>query len=53
MRCRSVSLLFSVVLSVVLIGCASHPRKVDCEGKLRPINAPAPAVHSDATRHEG
>jgi hypothetical protein len=27
---------------VVLAGCSSHPKKVDCEAHLQPINAPAP-----------
>jgi hypothetical protein len=33
----------SLVTVLLLLGCASHPKKVDCEGHLRPINAPAPA----------
>jgi hypothetical protein len=27
---------------VALAGCSSHPKKVDCEAHLQPINAPAP-----------
>jgi hypothetical protein len=46
-------LLASIAFAVFLTGCASHPLKVDCEGKLRPINPPAPVVRPDDTRHEG
>ena len=36
--------LLALSLCLVLLGaCSSHPRKVDCEGHLTPINAPAPA----------
>jgi hypothetical protein len=45
--------IFLTAAALFLVGCASHPPKVDCEGKLRPINAPAPAVLSDGTGHEG
>ena len=27
---------------LLLSACSSHPRKVDCEAHLTPINAPAP-----------
>jgi hypothetical protein len=27
----------------LLVGCASHPRRVDCERHLKPINPPAAA----------
>jgi hypothetical protein len=37
-------------LVLILAGCASHPRRVDCEGHLRPINPPAPASASTAVR---
>lgn len=36
--------LFIVTLLVILAACSAHPRKVDCGGHLKPINAPAPAV---------
>ena len=37
--------LFAVfVLAGILAGCSSHPTRVDCEGHLRPINAPAPVT---------
>lgn len=32
----------------LLLGCASHPKRPDCEGHLRPINAPAPVALSGA-----
>jgi hypothetical protein len=50
---RLLSFLGSVGIALLLLGCASHPPKVSCEGTLRPINPPAPAVHSDAAGHEG
>ena len=50
---RFFTLLASIAFAVFLTGCAAHPPKVDCEGKLRPINPPAPVVHGDDTRHEG
>ena len=34
----------AVALLLFLIGCSSHPRRVDCEGRLSPINAPAKAT---------
>ena len=53
MMTRIASVLATIAFVVLLTGCASHPPKVDCEGKLRPINPPAPVAHSDDTRHEG
>ena len=29
---------------LMIVGCASHRARVDCEGLLKPINAPAPIV---------
>ena len=37
-------------LILILAGCSSHPRRVDCEGHLRPINAPAPISASSVVR---
>ena len=35
----------TVVIAVVLLaGCASHRTRVNCEGHLKPINAPAPVT---------
>jgi hypothetical protein len=32
-----------VTLLILLVtACSSHPKRVDCEGQLRAINAPAP-----------
>ena len=31
------------VAAVLLTGCSTQARRVDCDGRLRPINAPAPA----------
>jgi hypothetical protein len=53
MRSRLSICLTALAFAMLLIGCASHPPKVNCEGKLRPINAAAPAAHSDDTGHEG
>ena len=40
--------LIAACLSLLLLtACSSHPRKVDCEGHLTPINAPAPAPKAD------
>ena len=41
--------LLAIALTLLAASCASHPRRVDCEGHLRPINAPAP-VSSGGTR---
>jgi hypothetical protein len=38
----------SLVTLLLLLGCASHVKRVDCEGHLRPINAPAPAEPAGA-----
>jgi hypothetical protein len=35
-----------LVLALGMVGCASHRTRVDCEGHLRPINAPAAAKPS-------
>jgi hypothetical protein len=40
--------LLAACLSLLLFtACSSHPRKVDCEGHLTPINAPTPAPKPD------
>jgi hypothetical protein len=53
MMARLSTVVTSIIFAVLLMGCASHPPKVNCEEKLRPINPPAPVVHSDDIRHEG
>jgi hypothetical protein len=40
------SLLAAFLGLLLLTACSSHPRKVDCEGHLTPINAPAPVSNS-------
>lgn len=34
----------AVALLLLVLGCTSHPRRVDCDGRLSPINPPAPAL---------
>ena len=50
---RLYTLIASLSLAMALVACASHPKKVDCGGKLRPINPPAPVTSSEGGRHEG
>ena len=38
--------LIALLVGFLLAGCAARELKVDCSGKLQPINAPAPANHS-------
>jgi hypothetical protein len=38
----------AMVLALLVGGCASHPHRVDCEGHLKPINAPAPTKPAGA-----
>jgi len=38
--------LITLALALFLGGCAARELKVDCDGKLQPINAPAPATHT-------
>lgn len=40
---RITGLLAASLCLVLLVACASHPKKIDCEGRLSPINLPAPA----------
>jgi hypothetical protein len=37
-----------VILAFVLSGCASNSSAVRCDGRLEPINTPAPALARDA-----
>lgn len=41
--------LWAMALILLTASCASHPKQVDCEGHLRPINAPAPVITSGGT----
>jgi hypothetical protein len=45
MKLRSSKLmLMGAALGLLAAGCSVHRTRVDCEGTLRPINAPAPAA---------
>ena len=42
--------LATVVLVAVLLGaCRTRPPRVDCEGHLSPINAPAPVTQPEGS----
>jgi hypothetical protein len=41
MRC-----LIALTLGLLLAGCVAREITVDCDGRLEPINAPAPAAHA-------
>jgi hypothetical protein len=41
MRTRLIR-LWLLSLVGALAACSSHPTKIDCDGHLKPINAPAP-----------
>jgi hypothetical protein len=34
----------AIALVVLLAACASHPKRLNCDGHLKPINPPAPAA---------
>lgn len=34
------------LLLVLTAACSTHPKRVDCEGHLQPINTPAPMKSS-------
>jgi hypothetical protein len=36
-----------MLLLVLVAACSSHPKRVDCEGRLLPVNTPAPMKSSD------
>ena len=38
----TVALVFSAVMAGLMGGCSTQARRVDCDGRLRPINVPAP-----------
>jgi hypothetical protein len=38
------SLLLLSLVTLLLLSCASHVKRLDCERHLRPINAPAPVA---------
>lgn len=42
--CMALKAMVFLVLALGTVGCASHRGRVDCEGHLHPINAPAQAL---------
>ena len=40
----TVALVLAAVTAGLMAGCSTQARRVDCDGGLRPINAPAPVV---------
>jgi hypothetical protein len=34
----------ALALLLLVLGCTSHPRRVECDGRLSPINPPASAL---------
>ena len=44
---KTVFLIFALAL---LAACHTRPPRVDCDGRLQPINAPAPVTHSSPTQ---
>lgn len=42
-----------ILLALLIAGCSSHRTRVDCDGKLKPINTPALAVAKAATAVPG
>ena len=42
----SLKAMVTVALLVFIAGCASHPPRIDCDGHLKPINAPAPVTRA-------
>jgi len=37
-----VALVLAAVMAALVAGCSTQARRVDCDGRLRPINAPVP-----------
>lgn len=40
-RLHSIACLLLLMAGLMASGCATHPARVDCEGRLEPINLPA------------
>jgi hypothetical protein len=38
--------IWALALALLMVGCASHRTRVDCDGHLKPINTPAPTAKS-------
>jgi len=43
----SYHLIVWTLLLMLLVGCAPHPKRIECEKHLTPINAPAPATPTE------
>jgi hypothetical protein len=43
---RKLRNLLVMALALIVVGCASHRTRVNCDGQLKPINAPAPTAKS-------
>jgi hypothetical protein len=42
-----------VVALALAGGCSHQPKRVDCDGRLEPINPPTPVVHSEKSSGTG
>jgi hypothetical protein len=45
---RQFSASAALALLLLVLGCTSHPRRVECDGRLSPINPPAPASQRES-----
>jgi hypothetical protein len=45
--------LMVMVLVLLTCACSAHRTRVDCEGRLKPINPPAPISSNEATGANG
>ncbi len=41
------TLVMGLLVAALLSACHTRPPRVDCEGRLSPINAPAPVTQSE------
>jgi len=41
----------ALALLLLVLGCTSHPRRVECDGRLSPINPSASALQTAGTTH--
>jgi hypothetical protein len=39
---RTLAVGATVLLALAMAGCSTQAKRVDCDGKLKPINRPAP-----------
>jgi hypothetical protein len=42
----------TVLLAMMMAGCSTQAKRVDCDGKLKPINRPAPLPAAPAHRQK-